>query len=182
MAQYPPPGPPQYPEGQGYPPPSPGPGYGQAPPGPQGYPPPPPGPGYGQPPQGQQGYPPPPGPSYGQPPPSQYGGPPSVDTRIPPPQQKRGCRGCLFGCLGAFVVVCVLGVIVAAAGIFMFRQAFPTSESFGQATGCAGLRVAITVIEAGMQGSDMSAEERAQAQAMLREARTEFEKNCGPLR
>jgi hypothetical protein len=73
-------------------------------------------------------------------------------------------------------------VIVIAAGIYMFRQAFPTTESFGEATTCAGLRVGITVIEAGLSGSDMSPEERATAQTMLREARAEFEKSCGPLR
>jgi len=163
MAQYPPPGPPQYPQGQGNPPPPPG--YGQQ--GPQGYPPPPPG-------YGQQGYGPPPG---------QFAGPPPYgDAQAPPVKQGRGCRGCLFGCLAAFVAVCAIGVIVVAVGVFMFRQAFPTTESFGQATGCAGLRVAITVIEAGMSGSDMSAEERAAAQQMLREARAEFEKSCGPLR
>jgi hypothetical protein len=42
--------------------------------------------------------------------------------------------------------------------------------------------VAITVIEAGLSSSDMSADERAAAQQMLQEARTEFESNCGSLR
>lgn len=150
MAQYPPPGPPQYPEGQGYPPPPPG---------------------YGQPPQG-----------YG-PPPGQYSGPPPYgDAQAPPVKQGRGCRGCLFGCLAAFLVVCVLSVVVGAVGVFMFRQAFPTSESFGEATMCAGLRIGITVIEAGLTDSEMSADERAAAQQMLREARTEFENNCGAQR
>lgn len=175
MAQYPPPGPPQYPQGQGYPPP---PGYppqppaqypawpqgqGYPPPRPQGYPPP---PGYGQPPPG---YGPPPGFDG---PPSQAGGPP------PPVRQRRGCGGCLAGCLGGFLAVCVILVIVVALGVFMFRQAFPTADSFGEAVTCATLRVVISVTETNIDQPNMTPAERREAQQALQTAKDEFAKSC----
>ncbi|MCC6177024.1 MAG: hypothetical protein IT305_17070 [Chloroflexi bacterium] len=189
MSQYPPPpgppgpgGPPrpdwgQPPPGQEQPQPGygqPRPGYGQPPPG-QGYGQPPPGQGYGQPPPGYPpapGYPPPPG--YGQQPPP-YGGPPPQAT------QRRGCRGCLFGCLAALVGVTILLVVVFAVGVFLFRQAFPTAESFGDATQCAAIRIAITGAETVIDRTEMTPRERADAQQALREMRAEFERSCGTL-
>ena len=153
MAQYPPPGQPEYPPPPGFPP---GSGY---PPG-AGYPPP---PGY-QPPQG-------------------YGAPPGQPGAPQQPVQRRsGCRGCLFGCLAAFLAVAVLATVVFVAGVFMFRRAFPTAESFGEASTCAALRIVVTVLETGINQADMSAAERAEAQQMLREMRAEFERECAPTR
>lgn len=171
MSQYPPPpggpGQPQYPPQPPYPQ---QPGYqpqggwqGQQ----GGYPPPPPG-GYQQPPAG---YGPPPG----------YGAPPGQGGQQQPVQQKRGCGGCLLGCLAVFIVGCLALTVVFVAGVFMFRSAFPTAESFGEATTCAALRVVIVGFETMVESGEMSAAERREADQALKEIRAEYEAECGAL-
>ncbi|MGE3269182.1 MAG: hypothetical protein AB7P40_10570 [Chloroflexota bacterium] len=88
--------------------------------------------------------------------------------------------GCLLGCLAAFIAVSVLVVIVFAAGVFMFRRAFPSAESFGEASACTAMRAVISIMEIGLNQGDMSSSERSDAEQVLRELRSEFDRNCSP--
>jgi hypothetical protein len=87
----------------------------------------------------------------------------------------------LLGCLAALVVGILAIGVVFVAGVMLFRSAFPTAESFGEATQCAALRVVITGAETMIDSAEMSPAERREAQQALRELRTEFERECGAL-
>ena len=132
------------------------------------------------PPQGQY-------PSYppGQPPPP-YQPEPYPPEPGPPPERGRGCRGCLIGCLIAFLVVAALAVVAIVAGVYVVRQMYPTSESVGEAARCAFMRVILNNAEAGaeagIQQSNASDAEKAELRRNVQELRAEFERQCGPLR
>jgi len=152
MAQYPPPGSPENPGQPAYPQYPPTPGYSQ-----------------------QPGYP----PGSGYLPPSDYGVPPGPPgAPVQTVQQRRGCRGCLFGCLVAFLATCVVVAIVLAVVFYLFRQAFPTNESFGEAAECAMLRVVILGAETTLEQSEGTAAEKEQLRRQVRSMREEFDRKC----
>lgn len=138
-----------------YPPQPPG---GQTPPGP--YPPP--------------GYPPA---AYG---PSQY--PPG---QAPPEAQqvrrRGGCRGCLVGCLVACLVGVVVLVVAIAAGIYVLRQMYPTTDSVQEAAGCVVMRTFVNNLETLLEQSDLTEAEKEGMRRELQQQRRAFEEQCGPL-
>lgn len=100
---------------------------------------------------------------------------------LPPPvQQRRGCRGCLFGCLGTVLAVGAIVVVMMVAGYFLFKRAFPTTESFNEAASCSGLRIGLLLAESTVERGDLTPDEKAQAQKQLQTVRAEFERRCGP--
>ncbi len=129
----------------------------------------------------------PPPPIGGPPPPGYAAGPSSGALygqpmeSAPPTRSRRGCGGCLLGCLGGFAVMVVLAVLVVVVGAYLLRQAFPTGESFEQAATCTALRIVVNSAEGAIEQSDATPEERAQIQQGLREIRAEYERQCGAL-
>jgi hypothetical protein len=87
-----------------------------------------------------------------------------------------------MGCLVTFVVVAVLAVVVVAAGYFMLRQTFPTTDSVGDAATCAILRVAVNNAETAIQQSNVSAADKAQLQRDFQQLRAQYEQKCAPPR
>jgi hypothetical protein len=120
-------------------------------------------------------------PQYSQGPPGQY--PP--DSGPPQEQQarrRRGCRGCLVGCLIACGVGLLLLVVAVAAGAYMVRQMFPTTESVQEAAGCAVMRVFANNLESMLADADLSEDEKAGMRREFEQVRRQFEEQCGPLR
>lgn len=133
---------------------------------------------YGQVPPG--GYPPPGQYLPGQWDPGQYPpdqGPPQEQQA----QRRRGCRGCIIGCLVTFLVIGVLFAAAVAAGIYVVRQMFPTTESAQEAAGCAIMRVIVTGAETAVEQSDATPAEKEQVRREFEQLRREFEQQCGPL-
>jgi hypothetical protein len=146
---------------------------------------------YPQPPLYPQGQVPPgqhPAPGY---PPGQYGTGQYQPGQYPPdqgpPQEQRvqrrgGCRGCILGCLVTSLVLAVVLALAVAAGVYVVRQMFPTTESVQEAGTCAIMRFVVNNAERGIEQSDSTAAEKAEMRRGVEELRREFEQQCGPLR
>ena len=88
----------------------------------------------------------------------------------------------MTGCLVALLAVGVLTVVAAAVGVYVVRQMFPTTDSVQQAATCGILRVVVNNAESAIEQTDSTPAEKAEMQQGVREARAEFERQCGPLR
>jgi hypothetical protein len=136
-------------------------------------------------PRGPPQYPPgqyPPGPYQQQPyPPGQYP-PGQTPPQEQPVQRRGGCRGCLIGCLIALLVVGVMLVIAVAAGAYVVRQMFPTTDSVQEAATCTIMRVIVNNAETVIEQADATSAEKADMRRGIQELRAEFERECGPLR
>ena len=136
-------------------------------------------------------YPQPPGYPSGQAPPGQYPPPGQYWPGQYPPyqgppqeqqvQRRGGCRGCLMGCLVATLVGAVLIVVAVAAGIYVVRQMYPTTESVREAAGCVVMRVFVNNVESALGQSDLTEAEKEGMRRELEQLRREFESQCGPL-
>lgn len=127
--------------------------------------------------QPEQGYPPPQG--Y---PPQGYGPTDPYQQPVEPTRRRGGCKGCFFGCLIAFfVTIAVIGVI-GVAGIFMVKSMFPTDLSFGDAAGCAVMRVIVNNADTIIDQTDGTASEKAEMRSGVRELQAEYDRQCGVQR
>lgn len=155
-----------------YPPPGPGP---QIPPPPGGLPP-------ARPRPPADGQPPGPAPAGGRTP---QGGYPARDPYEQPPQAGRrrgGCRGCIVGCLlAALALIALVGVLIVGA-VFMVRQMFPSNLSFGEAAGCAVMRVIVNNADLVIDQADATPAEKADMRRAVQEVRAEYERQCLPQR
>ena len=121
----------------------------------------------------------------GQYPPGQF--PPGQYSPGPPPQgqptqRRRGCRGCLIGCLVTVLGLVVLMVVVVAGGVYAVRQMYPTAGSAREAAGCVVMRVFANNLENALAESDLSEDEKAKLRRDFEQLRRQFEEQCGPLR
>jgi hypothetical protein len=107
----------------------------------------------------------------GQYPPDQY--PPQEQ-----PARRRGCRGCLIGCLIAAIAGVVLLAVAVVAGVYVVRQMFPTSESVEAAAACVITRVIVAETERGLGDSGLTPTEQEQLRSELERLRGEFQRNC----
>src|SRR5215212_7286491 len=78
-----------------------------------------------------------------------------------PGQRRRGCRGCLFGCLVTVLGLCILMVVVVAAGLYAVRQMYPAAASAREAAGCVVMRVFANNLESALSQSELSEDEKA---------------------
>jgi hypothetical protein len=136
-------------------------------------------------PPGPPQYPPgqyPPGPYQQQPyPPGQYP-PGQTPPQEQPVQRRGGCRGCLIGCLIALLVVAMMLVVAVAAGAYVVRQMFPTTDSVQEAATCTIMRVIVNNAETVIEQADATSAEKADMRRGIQELRAEFQRECGPLR
>lgn len=142
----------------------------------------------------------PPGPPGGQRPPDSYPSPGYPPAPYPPgsyhpgqyppgqapPQEQQvrrrgGCRGCLIGCLVACLAGVVLIVVAIAAGLYVVRQMYPTTDSVQGAVGCAVMRTFLNNLETLLAQSDLTEAEKEEMRRELRQQRRAFEEQCGPL-
>jgi hypothetical protein len=88
----------------------------------------------------------------------------------------------MIGCLVACLVGAVLLAVAVAAGIYVVRQMFPTTESVQEAAGCVMMRLFERNLETILAESDLTEAEKEGMRRELEQLRREFEGQCGPLR
>src|SRR5688572_28191548 len=123
--------------------------------------------------------------SPGQYSPDQYSPGQYPPGQMPPEAQqvrrRGGCRGCLMGCLVACMVGLVVLVVAIAAGIYVLRQMYPTTDSVQEAAGCAVMRTFVDNLERLLEQSDMTEAEKEGMRREFQQQRRAFEEQCGPF-
>ena len=64
----------------------------------------------------------------------------------------------------------------------MVKNMFPSDLSFGDAAGCAAMRVIVNNADTFIDQMDGSASDKAEMRSAIREIRAEYERQCGTQR